>query len=160
MYRYRGGAANHTLRISPCGLRRNEGIGWMRLGARIGSRSVRRAEARSAEECPQECGHGRLEARSTGEVGPFGIGVSGFLLFEIGAANGFDWQFSAEGFEAVELFDGAAVLTCGLGLMAQQEGKTARLAARRWDGGIRAVPSALRNSTGRGLRLSPWRAKR
>jgi hypothetical protein len=39
-----------------------------------------------------------------------------------------DWQAGAEGFEAVEIFEGAAVLAFGLGLVAEEERPTVGLA--------------------------------
>jgi hypothetical protein len=70
-----------------------------------------------------------LETRPTGAVWVrWGGGVSGFRCFKIGLGNGFDWEFFAEGFEPVELLDGAAVVTFGLGLIAEEERKAVGLA--------------------------------
>jgi hypothetical protein len=70
-----------------------------------------------------------LETRLTAAVWVrWGVGVSGFLWFEIGLGNGFDWEFFTEGFEPVELLYSPAVVTLGLGLITQQEAKTVRLA--------------------------------
>jgi len=59
---------------------------------------------------------------------------AGLRLFSpgLGLDNGFVCQLFTEGFEPVELLDGAAVVTLGLGLIAQQEGEAVGFAAMRW----------------------------
>jgi hypothetical protein len=45
--------------------------------------------------------------------------------------NGFVWDFFSLGFEAVEVFDGSAVLAVGLGLIAEEEGEGAAVAGHQ-----------------------------
>jgi hypothetical protein len=71
------------------------------------------------------------------------IGVSSFCWFEIGLWNGFVWQFSPEGFEAVEFLDGAAVVALGLGLIAQQEAETVGLAGHAMEAVAQQVVAVL-----------------
>ena len=54
-------------------------------------------------------------------MGSFGIGGSGLVYFGLGVENGFVREIAAEGFEAVEFLDGAAVLALGLGLIAEEK---------------------------------------
>jgi hypothetical protein len=66
----------------------------------------------------------RLEAYPTLAVWVrWGGGVSAFRWFEIGLDDGFVRQLFTEGFEAVELLDGSAVVAFRLGLVTQQEGE-------------------------------------
>ena len=56
-----------------------------------------------------------------------GLGSSDKLLEQVFLGLNLGWnllsgEFGAEGFEAVELFQGAAVLALGLGLVAKEEG--------------------------------------
>ena len=55
------------------------------------------------------------------------MGVRVRVYFGFRAGNGFVRQFAAEGLEAVEFLDGAAVEALGLGLVAEEEGPTVGL---------------------------------
>jgi hypothetical protein len=57
-----------------------------------------------------------------------GLGrVKGFGFFGFRVHGGFVWHFFAEGLEAVEFLDGAAVLALGVGLIAQEESEAVGL---------------------------------
>ena len=85
-----------------------------------------------------------LEAGLTGAIWVrWGGRVSGFGWFEIGVDNGFVWQFFPEGFESFEFLDGAAVVTLGLGLIAEQEAETVGLAGHAMEAVAQEVVAVL-----------------
>jgi hypothetical protein len=72
----------------------------------------------------------------------FAGGASGFICFAF-RQIGFVPQFFPQGFEALELFDCPAVLAFGLGLVAQQQGKTVVLADQSVEAIAQQVVSVL-----------------
>jgi hypothetical protein len=61
----------------------------------------------------------------------------------LGLDDGFVWQFLAEGFEAVELLYGPAVVAFSLGLVAQQEGEAVGLAGHAMEAVAQQVVAIL-----------------
>ena len=71
-----------------------------------------------------DLGRGRFSLWGEGSDGFVWRGGRGCYVLGLGVENGFVWcfcKFGAEGSEAVEVFDGAAVEALGLGLVAEEE---------------------------------------